>query len=109
MMRVIAPLAVLASLLGLWEAIVRVRGIPPYILPAPLLIAQTLVEDWPLLFSSLLATLRTTLEGLVLAVVGGVGLAVLFHQSRMLERALYPYAVVLQVTPIVAVAPLLLI
>ena len=60
-------------------------------------------------WSSLLATLTTTFEGLALAVVGGVGLAVLFNQSRLIEYSLYPYAVILQVTPIVAIAPLLLI
>src|SRR5690606_38703659 len=63
----------------------------------------------PILWSSLLATLETTLEGLALAVIGGVGLAVLFNQSRLIERSFYPYAVILQVTPVVAVAPLLLI
>ena len=69
----------------------------------------TLVADWPILWSSLLATLETTLEGLALAVIGGIGLAVLFNQSRLIEHSLYPYAVILQVTPVVAIAPLLLI
>ena len=69
----------------------------------------TLVADWPILWTSLLATLETTFEGLALAVIGGVGLAVLFNQSRLIEHSLYPYAVILQVTPVVAIAPLLLI
>jgi NitT/TauT family transport system permease protein len=69
----------------------------------------TLVNDWSILGDSLLVTLITTLEGFILAGLGGVGLAVLFNQSRVLEHALYPYAVILQVTPIVAIAPLLLI
>ncbi len=103
------PLAVLVLLLAAWETAVRMRGIPPYILPGPLLIAETLVRDRALLFGSLAATLTTTFEGLALALAGGVALAVLFHQSRLLERALSPYAVVLQVTPVVAIAPLLLI
>ena len=92
-----------------WDLVVRINGIPPYILPAPGLVLSTLVADWPILWSSLLVTLETTLEGLVLAVVGGVGLAVLFNQSRLIEHSLYPYAVILQVTPVVAIAPLLLI
>jgi NitT/TauT family transport system permease protein len=108
-LRLSLPLVVLALILAAWEGTVRARGIAPYILPGPLLIAETLVRDWALLSASLAATLRTTFEALALALLGGIGLAVLFHQSRWLERALYPYAVVLQVTPVVAVAPLLLI
>ena len=87
----------------------RIENIPPYVLPAPSLVLQTLVADWALLSRSLLVTLITTFEGFLLAAAGGVGLAVLFNQSRLVEYSLYPYAVILQVTPIVAVAPLLLI
>ncbi|HZH46163.1 MAG TPA: ABC transporter permease subunit [Roseococcus sp.] len=102
------------ALLGLlvlagWEAAVRWQGIPPYILPGPLAIWGALVADWPLLWSSLLATLRIALLALALAVAVGVALAILFAQSRWMERALFPYAVILQVTPIVAIAPLILI
>jgi NitT/TauT family transport system permease protein len=78
-------------------------------LPGPGLILRTLVADWALLFQSLLVTLATTVQGFLLAAFGGVALAVLFNQSRLLEYSLYPYAVILQVTPIVAIAPLLLI
>ena len=104
-----APAGVLALGVVLWDLVVRINGIPPYILPAPGLVLTTLVADWPILWSSLLATLETTIEGLALAVVGGIGLAVLFNQSRLIEHSLYPYAVILQVTPVVAIAPLLLI
>jgi NitT/TauT family transport system permease protein len=103
------PILVLAVGLALWEAIVRIKHIPPYVLPGPGLILRTLVDDWDLLSRSLVVTLATTVEGFLLAAVGGVGLAVLFNQSRFLEYSLYPYAVILQVTPIVAIAPLLLI
>jgi NitT/TauT family transport system permease protein len=103
------PVVVLALGVLLWELIVRINNIPPYILPSPSLVATTLVADWPILSASLWVTLATTFEGLALAVVGGVGLALLFNQSRFLEYSLYPYAVILQVTPIVAIAPLLLI
>ena len=95
--------------LALWEATVRLREIPHYVLPGPLLIAQTLVADWPTLAGSLLITLRITFAALVAAVTVGVALAVLFAQSRWLERALFPYAVVLQVTPVVSIAPLIII
>ena len=108
-LRIALPIVVLALGLSLWEAVVRIENIPPYVLPDPGLILQTLVSDWALLFQSLLVTLTTTFEGFLLAAIGGVGLAVLFNQSRLVEYSLYPYAVILQVTPIVAVAPLLLI
>ncbi len=70
---------------------------------------STLISDWSVLSASLLVTLKTTVEGFLLAAVGGIGLAVLFNQSRLIEHSLYPYAVILQVTPVVAIAPLLLI
>jgi NitT/TauT family transport system permease protein len=92
-----------------WELSVQWLAIPPYVLPAPHVVFATLVSDWNLLSESLLVTLLTTVEGFVLALVGGIGLAVLFNQSRLIEYSLYPYAVMLQVTPVVAIAPLLLI
>ena len=109
LLRVALPIVVLALGLLIWEAIVRINKIPPYILPSPSLILRTLIDDWELLSQSLVVTLATTVEGFLLAAFGGVGLAVMFNQSRLLEYSLYPYAVILQVTPIVAIAPLLLI
>ncbi|HEY1747935.1 MAG TPA: ABC transporter permease [Xanthobacteraceae bacterium] len=108
-LRIVMPILVLALGIAAWEAVVRYKNIPPYVLPAPDLIAQTFVADWPLLLRSLLVTVVTTLEGFLLAAFGGVFLAILFNQSRFLEYALYPYAVVLQVTPVIAIAPLLLV
>ena len=107
--RVVLPIVVLALGVAAWQAVVQYKNIPPYVLPAPDLIAQTFATDWELLLRSLLVTVTTTVEGFLLAAFGGVFLAILFNQSRFLEYSLYPYAVVLQVTPIVAVAPLLLI
>ncbi|XUM24774.1 ABC transporter permease [Bradyrhizobium oligotrophicum S58] len=92
-----------------WELVVRINGIQPYVLPGPLLVLKTLVADWDILAQSLLTTLITTLEGFIAAALGGIALALLFNQSKWLEWALFPYAVVLQVTPVIAVAPLLLI
>src|SRR5438874_11614390 len=109
LLRIALPIVVLAFGLLLWEAIVWINHIPPYVLPGPGLILRTLVDDWELLSQSLAVTLATTIEGFLLAAFGGIGLAVLFNQSRLLEYSLYPYAVILQVTPIVAIAPLLLI
>jgi NitT/TauT family transport system permease protein len=108
-LRIALPILVLLLVLALWETVVRIENIPPYVLPSPSLIFRTLIDDWNLLSRSLLVTLATTVEGFLLAAAGGVGLAVLFNQSRVIEYSLYPYAVILQVTPIVAIAPLLLI
>jgi NitT/TauT family transport system permease protein len=100
---------VLLGGLAAWELVVRINDIPPYQLPGPLLVLATLAKDWPVLSSSLAVTLITTFKGLVLAVSGGVGLAILFSQSRLIEYSFYPFAVILQVTPVLAIAPLLLI
>lgn len=108
-LRIVLPIVVFALILSAWELVVRWFAIPPYVLPAPGSIAQTLIADWSLLWQSLLVTLVTTFEGFLLAAIGGVGLAVVFNQVRVIEYSFYPYAVILQVTPIVAIAPLLLI
>jgi len=108
-LRVALPFVVLAAGIAAWDLVVRLNQIPPYILPSPGLVWQTLVADWPILSASLLATLWTTLEGFLAAAIGGIALALLFNQSRWVEYSLFPYAVVLQVTPVIAIAPLLLI
>jgi NitT/TauT family transport system permease protein len=108
-LRIVLPIALLALGVLIWDLVVRLKGIPPYVLPGPGLVFTTLVSDWQILSESLLVTLVTTFEGFLLAVVGGVGLALLFNLSRVVEYSLYPYAVILQVTPVVAIAPLLLI
>ena len=89
-----------AFIIAIWAAAVWFWQIQPYVLPAPSLIVQTLVTDRSLLLQSLLVTLVTTVEGFVLAALGGIILAVLFDLSRLVEYSLYPYAVILQVTPI---------
>jgi NitT/TauT family transport system permease protein len=107
--RIVLPIATLGLAILAWDLVVRINEIPPFILPGPGLVAATLIADRTLLGQSLLVTLTTTFEGFALATVGGIGLAVLFNQSRALEHAFYPFAVILQVTPVVAIAPLLLI
>jgi NitT/TauT family transport system permease protein len=106
---ILAPIGVGVLILCVWEAMVRIKGIPPYILPGPLLIVQTLISDWGTLSEALLITLRITFAALLAAITVGVALAVLFTQSKWLEKSLFPYAVILQVTPIVAIAPLIII
>ena len=109
----VAPLlypALLALiLLGLWQWAVTAWEIAPYLVPSPLLVLHTLINDWALLGAAMLATLKVTLLAFGLAIVIGVTLSFLFVQSRLVEDALFPYAVLLQVTPIVAVAPLIII
>ncbi|MEP7241344.1 MAG: ABC transporter permease subunit [Devosia sp.] len=106
---ILVPIAMLALAVLAWHLLVVVNNIPKYILPGPVLVFQTLVNDMPILFPALLVTLRITLSALALAVVVGVVFAVVLIQSKWVELALFPFAVILQVTPIVAVAPLILI
>ncbi len=109
LLRLALPVATLLVGVALWDLAVKAYALPPYVLPGPGLVARTLVDDWDVLSTSLAVTLLTTFEGLALAVIGGVGLAILFNVSRLVEYSLYPYAVIIQVTPVLAVAPLLLI
>jgi len=106
---IIAPVVIGIVILGAWEAIVYFKQIPSYILPGPILIAQTLWNDWGTLSQSLLITLRITFAALIAAVTVGVSLAIIFTQSKWLEKSLFPYAVILQVTPVVSIAPLIII
>ena len=104
-----APLAVGVVLLAAWQAVVTAYDVPVYLVPSPLIVLETLHRDWALLSRSLVFTLEVTLAALVLATLIGVASAFLFVQSRVIEASLFPYAVLLQVTPIVAVAPLIII
>lgn len=105
--RWLLPLVVMLLAILLWDRICVWNEIPKYILPRPGEVLKTLHDDAGLLFSSLLVTLRITFLSLLLAVVGGVGLAVLFTQSKWVEMTFFPFAIVLQVTPIVAIFPLI--
>jgi NitT/TauT family transport system permease protein len=104
-----APLLVGILLLLLWQALVTINEVPVYIVPSPGKILATLIADRALLAGSLLVTLEVTIAALVAAVLIGVALSVLFVQSRLIEASLFPYAVILQVTPLVAIAPLIII
>jgi NitT/TauT family transport system permease protein len=109
LVKILAPLVVGLIFLAAWEAVVRIEEIPRYILPGPLLVAETLWTDGASLSSALLVTLRITFAALAAAIVVGSAIALLFARSRVLEISLFPYAVILQVTPIVAIAPLIII
>jgi NitT/TauT family transport system permease protein len=108
MMRLLSWLTIPMLLLG-WELLVRIAGIPPYTLPAPSLVAQTLWANFPSLAASWWFTLKITFGALALACAGGIAIAAVFALWRPVEVALFPLAIMLQVTPLVAIAPLILI
>jgi NitT/TauT family transport system permease protein len=107
--RIAIPILLGIAFLATWEFLVRHLAIPKYVLPAPSLIAEAFWDDFPSLMGSLWVTLSVTLSAFLIALVLGVAIAILFVQSRLFEVSLFPYAVVLQVTPIVSIAPLVLI
>jgi NitT/TauT family transport system permease protein len=107
--RIGAPLALGLVILAVWQLLCVLLKVPVYLVPTPIAIFDTLMSDWGLLISSLLVTLKITFFAFCLAVVLGVAAAFLFVQSRLMEVSLFPYAIVLQVTPIVAIAPLIII
>lgn len=104
-----APALVGVILLAAWEGWVRYAELPRYILPPPSIVASTVVDQWSTLAPAWVVTVRTMFVALAAAVVLGVGLAALFASSRIIETSLFPYAVMLQVTPLVAVAPFIVI
>ena len=105
----VMPVILLMIAVGLWEYLVWYHEIPKYLIPAPSLIAETLVKDGPSLMASSWFTVKLTFFSLGLAIIGGVLLGALFALSRPVELSLFPFAVILQVTPVVAIAPLILI
>jgi NitT/TauT family transport system permease protein len=108
-LRIAIPLFVGIAVLSAWEFAVRHYNVPVFVLPAPSVIWQAFVDNFSSLLFSMWTTLRITWIAFALAFIGGSLLAIVFSQSRLLEMALYPYAVVLQVTPVVAIAPLIII
>jgi NitT/TauT family transport system permease protein len=107
--RIALPTVLIVLALALWEWLVRVNDIPHYVIPTPSLVLQTLIKEWPSLANSWWFTIRLTACALLVAVAGGVLLAAVFSLSRWVELAFLPFAVILQVTPIIAIAPLILI
>jgi len=105
---ILAPGAVGVLAIAAWEIFVHVTNMPPYLLPGPILVFQTLISSWGELFPSLLVTLKVTLIAFITAAISGLLISVLFTQSKWIERSFFPYAVILQTTPIVAIAPLII-
>jgi NitT/TauT family transport system permease protein len=109
LLKILVPILVVCLLIVIWQVGVWVSGVPQYILPGPIAIARALIKDWGTLSPALWVTTKITLMSLGLALAGGVGIAVALVQSKWIEIAFYPITVILQVTPIVAIAPLILI
>jgi NitT/TauT family transport system permease protein len=105
----INSLIVLACLLGLWQALVVLNRVPPYILPGPFLVGSAIHERLPSLLSSLWITTEEAAIGLIASIVVGVAVAMIFAQWRGLRQLLYPYTILLQTVPIVAIAPLIIL
>ncbi|MBY2942743.1 ABC transporter permease [Rhizobium leguminosarum] len=108
-LRIAVPFLVITVLIIAWELYVVFSGVPPYILPGPGAVAAAFINDWGTLAPALWVTTKITFISLMLALIGGVGFAIFLVQSRWIEIAFYPLAVILQVTPIVAISPLILI
>jgi NitT/TauT family transport system permease protein len=109
LLRFVAPAFVAFVVLGAWQSLVVVYDVPAYLVPSPVLVLRTLITDRVLLLNSLVVTLGVALTALGVSVVLGALTALLFVRSRWIEMSLFPYAVLLQVTPIVAIAPLIII
>jgi NitT/TauT family transport system permease protein len=109
LLRVLAPLLVAIVAIAAWQAFVALKDLPAYIVPSPLVVARTLIADRALLLGSLAVTMEIAVTALALATLLGVAIALVFVQSRWIEMSLFPYAILLQVTPIVAIAPLIII
>lgn len=105
----VMPIVMLSAAIGYWEWAVWYFEVPKYLIPAPSVIAKTLITDGPSLMISAWFTVKLTFFSLLLAIIGGVTLGALFALSRTVELSLFPFAVILQVTPVVAIAPLILI
>lgn len=108
-LRRLAPVILGMIVLAAWEGLVRLLAVPAFVLPPPSAVVAALLADPETLGLSLWFTLTVTLQAFALAVTGGAALAILFTRSPLLASALYPYAVILQVTPVMAIAPLLLV
>lgn len=109
MLRIVIPILVVVALVAVWAFAVWFSDTPDYFVPSPWAVAKALVSDWGILFPAFLVTARITFIALLLALLGGVAMAIFLVQSRWIELAFYPITVILQVTPIVAISPLILV
>jgi len=105
----VAWVVVLVALVAAWQAWVRLRGVPQYVLPAPTDVARTLWDERGPLASAAGVTAREMLAGFGLALAFGLAAAIALHASPTVRRAVYPLLVASQSVPVVAIAPILVI
>ncbi|AYA76765.1 ABC transporter permease [Bacillus sp. Y1] len=106
---IIGPVIALVIFLSLWQSIPVVFDIKPFILPKPTDVLQAAIDDWHLLWPAIQITVTESIIGFVISAIVGVGISILLASSRILEVSLYPYAVILQTIPVVAIAPIIVI
>ena len=102
-------IAITLGAIGLWELVVRVTHVPEYLIPTPSEVAADFKSDWPVLEPNMFVTLREIAFGFAIAVVAGVGLAVLLHLSPTLRHAVYPLLIGSQTIPIIVLAPIFVV
>lgn len=107
--RAVWPAGAAVVMIGIWYAAIWLFNIPRYLLPAPHAIVIEAINRWDYLIQGTLLTFSSALAGFILAGVIGITAATILSQSKLLEKSLYPYAIVLQTLPIVAIAPMVVV
>ncbi|WP_332695317.1 ABC transporter permease [Halalkalibacter lacteus] len=107
--KILPPVIAMVSFIVLWQLVVTLIGTPHYILPKPTDIYEAAVKNWSNLSDALTTTIISAVSGFILSVIGGIGVAVLMASSKLVERSFYPYAIILQTIPVVAIAPIIVI
>jgi len=108
-LKYLGPILALVIFLSLWQFIPTLLEIKPFILPKPTDVIAAAVKDWHLLWPAMQITIFESVIGFILSAVVGIAISILLASSRVVEISLYPYAVILQTIPIVAIAPIVVI
>ena len=108
-LKYLGPIAAFVLFISLWQAIPTLLDIKPFILPKPTDVVNAAIKDWDLLWPAMQITVVEAVIGFILSAVIGIGVSILLASSRIIEISLYPYAVILQTIPVIAVAPIVVI
>lgn len=107
--KLLGPILALIIFLSLWQFVPIMLDIKPFILPKPTDVVEAAIDNWHLLWPAMQVTIFESVIGFLLSAVVGIGISILLASSRVLEISLYPYAVILQTIPVVAIAPIVVI
>src|ERR1700722_5985516 len=107
--RIVPPVVVFFLVLGVWQATTYLRGIPRYLLPGPIDVFAAATNNWEKLAQATCVTAAGAVCGFAASVFWGTLIAIVFSQSVLIRRSLFPYAIFLQTVPIVAIAPLIIL